>query len=140
VWYFDCTCGFHELAGLTYNRFHTLSINLTIGIQSEDAPQDPFHSVRPLIEAFNVNNFQNFIAGSSIEVDESTSAWRGKNARKRPSGAPGVIMQKGKPESIGLQFWTASDCSTGLILNIELNEGKQRNVSLSETVIRINKR
>ena len=86
-----------------------------------------FFPIRPLVDAFNDNNKNNFVAGSSIEIDECTSAWRGKNARHRAAGAPGVTMQKGKPKPVGLQFWNASDCSTGILLYLELNEGKLRN-------------
>ena len=104
-----------------------MSTYFTCGIKSEAGPADPFFSIRPLVDAFNNNNKNNFVAGSSIEIDECTSAWRGKNARHRAAGAPGITMQKGKPEPVGLQFWNASDCSTGILLNLELNEGKLRN-------------
>ena len=52
-------------------------------------------------------------------------AWYGKG--DRPGGLPRVIKIKRKPKGVGCEAKTIADALSGIMIGIELNEGKQRN-------------
>ena len=73
---------------------------------------------------FNNNLQDAFEAGPEMVVDESTSGWKGVD-EKSPDGPPSMVHQKGKPQNVSFMLKTMADCETGIILKIELQEGKE---------------
>ena len=64
-----------------------------------------------------------FESGADLVVDESTSGWKGVD-EKRLEGPPSLVHQQGKPQNVSFMLKTMADCTTGIILKIELQEGK----------------
>lgn len=64
------------------------------------------------------------VPGRVLCVDEAMCAWRGKNGKWRKGGLPAVSKIARKPEGIGLELKVASDTETGMMLHLELAEGK----------------
>ena len=93
-----------------------------------DGPKDSvdksFHGFRGLQEYFNENILNCFTAGSDLVVDESTSGWKGVD-EKRYNGPPWLCHLKNKPQPVSFMLKTMADCDTGVIIKIELQEGKE---------------
>ncbi len=59
-----------------------------------------------------------------VVIDESTSGWHGKD-EKRADGPPALTHMKGKPEPVSFMIKNLCDMHSGLMLAIELQEGKE---------------
>lgn len=64
-----------------------------------------------------------FTPGYKITVDESMLAWYGKGLCNE-GGMPAVIKTKRKPKGVGCEAKTVADVLSGIMIGIEINEGK----------------
>ena len=79
-----------------------------------DERGDKWSPVRGLFAAFNRTRAQNVSPGTFIIVDESMSAWRGKDGNFCSDGLPHVTKIKRKPKGVGTEIKDAADVSTGV--------------------------
>jgi hypothetical protein len=60
-----------------------------------------------------------------LVVDESVSAWRGAEYKWKVEGVPHSTKIPRKPESVGVELKDMADGETGIILAVEIQEGKE---------------
>ncbi len=63
--------------------------------------------------------------GTYLTVDESMCQWEGANGRFNHEGMPHVTKIKSKPKPIGAELKTCCDGSTGIMMRVEIQEGKE---------------
>ena len=78
---------------------------------------DPWWKVRPAIDAFNANRIRTFHASFAVVIDELMSSYRG-------DGLPHLSFIKRKPEPVGSEFKCIADTVSGVMMALELQEGK----------------
>ena len=80
---------------------------------------DPWREVRWLVRGYNANRRATIIASWLIVVDETMWAWTGQ-------GMPHLSFVKRKPEPLGAEVKNLCDGLSGVMLYLELQEGKTR--------------
>jgi hypothetical protein len=88
--------------------------------------------IRSFIEGFNYHQRSMLEPGHVLTVDESFSKWIGLSLKvKGPDEAEPVIVglphqqkEKRKPEGVGVELKNVCDAETGIMLGLEINEGK----------------
>ena len=78
---------------------------------------DSLWRIRSFVAAFNENRRRNVNPSWIVVVDESMSAFRGE-------GMPHLSFIKRKPEPLGCELKTIADGLSGVMLGLELQEGK----------------
>ncbi|KAL5502949.1 hypothetical protein EMCRGX_G009811 [Ephydatia muelleri] len=73
---------------------------------------DKWSSVRRLIDAFNLRRAEVFYPSWQICVDESISAWRGKDGNFCSDGLPHVSKIDRKPKGVGTELKDAADAES----------------------------
>jgi hypothetical protein len=99
------------------HRFENILSSFCVADEESADKRDAWWTVRPLIDGFNANRRQTIFASWLIVVDELISAWRG-------TGMPHVSFIPRKPEPCGAEFKTLCDGVSGVMLALELQEGK----------------
>ena len=66
-----------------------------------------------------------FYPSWQICVDESMSAWRGKDGNFCSDGLPHVSKIDRKPKGVGTELKDAADAESKVIILIEIQEGKE---------------
>ena len=82
-------------------------------------PDDPFDPIRCFADAWNKNMLAMFSPGEIITVDESMALWKGMKM-------PGLMVVVRKPTPVGRENHTTADLETGVIIWVEIYEGKDR--------------
>ena len=77
-----------------------------------------FWEVRPMVEVWGMNMKDNFIPGYMNCLDESMSVWMNKFT------CPGFMFIPRKPWPFGNKYHTICCCSSGIMWDIDLVEGK----------------
>ena len=109
-------------SGLSKGRFKAIRHYFATGPVGVGAKT--FDAFRP-IQTFFIDRVADvFSPGLHVVVDESTSGWHGKD-EKRADGSPALTHMKGKPESVSLMLKTMCCVETGIMIAIELQEGKE---------------
>jgi hypothetical protein len=108
--------------GMSKNAFEAVRKKISYG--PRHAIFKTFDGLRHLLQFYNDNLEEVFTAGDELVIDESTSGWQGTD-EKRPLGPPCLVHMKGKPEPVSFMFKTMADVSTGIIVKIKLQEGKE---------------
>ena len=80
---------------------------------------DPWREVRWLIKGHNENRKKTITASWLVVVDETMWAWTGQ-------GMPHLSFVKRKPEPLGAEVKNLCDGASGVMLCLELQEGKAR--------------
>ena len=86
--------------------------------------QDPWAPIRSFVEAFKENRHTTVVPGRTICIDELISQWEGKEAKYHPLGCPHVTKIPRKPVSCGVEGKCSCCGESGIMLFIELQEGK----------------
>ena len=94
----------------------------TLGVE-HDLGHDPWGEVRPWIEGHNNKRLKELSPGTRLVADESMLPWHG-NAGS--GGVPHLSFIKRKPHPLGVEVKTVCDCSTGVMMYCDLQEGKIR--------------
>jgi len=89
----------------------------------EDLTDDPWSEVRWICDEFNCQRRIEFRMGWAVVPDESMIEWQGKSG---PGGIPHLSHVPRKPHPLGLELKTLCDASTGMMMVIEIQEGKIR--------------
>jgi hypothetical protein len=76
--------------------------------------------IRNLIAAFNHVRERFVILG----VDECMSAWRAISGDFIANGIPHLVKIARKPEGVGAEFKSLADSHSGIIMHLEIQEGK----------------
>ena len=115
-----------------YHRFEDILRALVFSDSDGDDDQeqgreeaDKWCLVRRFVDSCNTTWQEALRPGYKITVDESMFAWYGKG--DRPGGLPRVIKIKRKPKGVGCEAKTIADALSGIMIGIELNEGKEQN-------------
>lgn len=88
--------------------------------------QDPWKEVRSLVDGFNLWRKKVLEPGAHVVVDEVMCAWRGADAEYNADGAPHVTKIIRKPEGVGIEMKAMADGETGIIMQLDIMEGKVR--------------
>ena len=80
---------------------------------------------RRLIDAFNASCAELFYLSWQICVDESMSAWRGKDGNCCSDGLPHVSKIDRKLKGVGTELKDVADAESEVIIQIEIQEGKE---------------
>jgi hypothetical protein len=108
---------------MTRHRFEELKKHCTaICMDDDSAATDPWYKFRRFVEAFNENRRRTVITSKSIVIDESMSAFRPRTTPR--GGLPNISYVKRKPKPMGTEFKCAADGRHGLMLFLEIQEGK----------------
>ena len=112
---------FGERYGMSRDRFEFVLRWLRFGA---DDPNDKWAPVRSLIASFNDARYNGYKPGWRLCLDESVSAWRGKNGEIQNGGMPHVVKIIRKPKGVGCELVDIADTDSGVILRLEIKEGK----------------
>ncbi len=107
------------LQWMSRNRFEQILRYFSVSDPDAADIADPWYLVRGLIDAFNGNRKQFVFASWLPVVDELMSAWVGQNI-------PHLSLVKRKPEPLGCEVKCLCCAVSGVMLFLELQEGKER--------------
>ena len=98
--------------GMSRNRFEIIMSTWSWAPEAEDKGE--WAAIDPLVRAFNRARLAVVCPGTFICVDESMSAWRGKDGNFCSDGMPHVTKIERKPKGVGAEFRDAADADTGV--------------------------
>lgn len=101
---------------------------------------DAWVPVRGFVEAFNARRMECIVPVRKLCVDELMSSWEGVELKYHAAGMPHINKIARKPKGVGAEVKCVADCDSGVMLKLEVQEGKscKRAKADSETVIRRN--
>jgi hypothetical protein len=91
---------------------------------SDDLRTDQWKPIRAFVDDFNATRARHIKPGWMLCVDESVSSWRGRDGTVL-GGMPHVTKIKRKPRGVGLEMKDICDVMSGIMLRLELCEGKE---------------
>jgi hypothetical protein len=94
------------------------------GVQAEP-DKDPWGAIRPFVNA-NTCRSKCVTPGRVLTVDEVMSMWLGLDGEYAVEGLPHVTKIQRKPRGIGAELKAAADGQSGIMLHLEMIEGKER--------------
>ncbi|XRB20796.1 hypothetical protein RI054_25g106450 [Pseudoscourfieldia marina] len=108
--------------GLSKTRFEEIRgrASYAWGVGAED---DAWRRFRPFVEAFNQRRAEVVEHGYLLPLDESMSAWKPRTTKT--GGLPNISFIKRKPKPLGTEFKCVGDGATGIMLRLEIQEGKE---------------
>lgn len=111
--------------GMSFTRFKALSDCLRLDQFVEGAiGQDPYKPIRSFVEGFNERRVAVVIPGRDIVVDECMSTWKGIESIFSHESFIHITKLKRKPRGIGIESKCAADGSSCIMLQLEVQEGK----------------
>lgn len=112
--------------GISKNRFDLIKKNFRLNSYIPNVVnQDPWIPIRGFIDAFNQRQYEIVIPGGYITIDECMCWWGGKEAKWSADGMPHVTKIARKPKGIGAELKSAADGESGVIIRLEVQEGKE---------------
>ena len=122
---------FGRLFDMGYHRFENILRALVFSDSDDDDDQeqgreeaDKWSLARRFVDSCNTTWQEALRPGYKITVDESMFAWYGQG--DRPGGLPRAGDQnKAYAKGIGCEAKTIADALSGIMIGIELNEGKR---------------
>ena len=114
---------FGDRFGIHQHRVDELLQHISFG---KVVDGDPAHGILCFIDHFNKCREDSYFPSWSICVDESMSAWRGKDGNFCSDGMPHVTKIARKPKGVGAELKDAADSETNIIIRLELQEGAER--------------
>jgi hypothetical protein len=117
------------------HRFKSIRKCMTFGTTAQTTPvagveavpdKDPWGAIRPFVDAFNYTRSKCITPGRCITVDEVMSMWLGLDGDYAVEGLPHVTKIQRKPRGIGAELKAAADGQSGIMLHLEMIEGKER--------------
>ena len=108
---------------MALTRFKDIRKYVTATMAKNDArDDDPWWPLRCGVERFNAKRRALLRTVPVCVLDESMSAWRPRTTKQ--GGLPHISYVPRKPEPLGTEFKTAADPATGIMLALEIQEGK----------------
>ena len=80
--------------------------------------------IQPLIDAFNALQRKFVDQGTEVVIDESMGKWI-PFFENTPEGVPHLSKIIRKPQGIGVEYKNVADAQTGIMLFLEIQEGKE---------------
>ena len=112
--------------GMTYARFKKIRGAIAFGPGDEASLRaDNWAFVRGLIDLYNKSREEQVTAGWLITGDETMVAWRGQSGVLNVMKCPHLSWVPRKPEPLGVELKTVGDALSGIMLRIEICEGKE---------------
>ena len=117
--------------GMSKNRWKAIRSALAFG-PSDDASfdQDEWCFIDPMVTAFNEHMADVVNPGWLQCVDETMSAWRGKQGKRDSKKCPKLSLVPRKPEPLGTELKTAGCARSGMIITIGICKGKETHKDL----------
>lgn len=117
--------------GMSKNRWKAIRSALAFG-PSDDASfdRDEWCFVDPMVTAFNEQMADVVNPGWLLCVDETMSAWRGKQGKRDSKKCPKLSWVPRKPEPLGTELKTAGCALSGMIITVEICKGKETHKDL----------
>lgn len=113
--------------GISLHRFKKIRSVISFGPSDETSLRsDPWAFIRPVVDDFNTHMHDAFNPGWLLTCDESMIAWRGAVGLLDPKKIPFRSWVPRKPEPVGAELKDIGCALSGLILGIEICEGKER--------------
>ncbi|OQR88090.1 hypothetical protein ACHHYP_07563 [Achlya hypogyna] len=109
---------------MSRHRFQAISSAMTFDRYLNAS--DPWAAVRPFVDCFNAARKAHFVPGNVLVVDECMCGWRGREGKYCVDGMPHKTKIPRKPESIGVEMKAVACGESGILLRIEIMEGKER--------------
>ena len=111
--------------GIPLKRFQKIRQVLSFGPEDDESfDADEWCFVRPILDAFNARMKEAIEPGWLLGVDETMCAWRGAVGKRNRAKCPHRVFIKRKPEPCGVEFKNIGDALSGIILFVEMHEGK----------------
>ena len=85
-------------------------------------PSDPWAWFRRAVDDFNLSRKAVLQHGLVVTLDESMSAW--KPRADKFGGLPNISFIMRKPKPLGTEFKAACDATTGIMMHLEIQEGR----------------
>eukprot|EP00731_Ephydatia_muelleri_P037529 Em0497g2a len=114
---------FGDRFGIHQHRVDELLQHISFG---KVVDGDPAHGILCFIDHFNKCREDSYFPSWFICVDESMSAWRGKDGNFCSDGMPHVTKIARKPKGVGAELKDAADSETNIIIRLELQKGAER--------------
>jgi len=116
---------------MSKNRWKAVRSALAFG-PSDDASfdRDEWCFIDPMVTAFNEQMADVVNPGWLLCVDETMSAWRGKQGKRDSKKCPKLSWVPRKPEPLGTELKTAGCALSGMIITIEICKGKETHKDL----------
>jgi hypothetical protein len=112
--------------GMTLNRWKKIRSALRFGPDGDtDFDSDAWCFVRPLVDEFNAHMASCMHPGWLLGDDESMCAWRGSEGLRSILKIPKKSWVPRKPEPLGAELKTTGDALSGVLLHVEIQEGKE---------------
>jgi hypothetical protein len=115
------------LYGMTATRFIDLNncMQLRPPATTDEEKADRWYMLRSFLGAFNERRRRVVTPGQTLVLDESMSAFRQKaSGDYNVNGMPHLVKIARKSEGVGAEFKDVADPYTGIILFLELQEGR----------------
>ena len=110
---------------MTNKRFDEIRKNLSFAFADKAVSAvDPWWRMRSGINGFNSNRLATIITSECLVADELMSGWIPQTTAF--GGLPNISFVKRKPKPLGTEFKNICDGSHGVMLFIEVQEGKVR--------------
>ena len=108
---------------MALTRFKDIRKYVTATMAKYEAREtDAWWPLRGGVERFNAKRHALLRTVPVCVLDESMSAWRPRTTKE--GGLPHISYVIRKPEPLGTEFKTAADPATGIMLALEIQEGK----------------
>ena len=112
--------------GMTYAEFKKIRAVLSFGPGDEASLRtDNWAFVRGLVDLYNKSREEQVTPGWLITADETMVAWRGQKGILNITKCPHLSWVPRKPEPLGVELKTVGDALSGIMLRIEICEGKE---------------
>ncbi|KAL5500807.1 hypothetical protein EMCRGX_G012412 [Ephydatia muelleri] len=108
--------------GMGIRRFENILRCLSFG--DEDC-NDPWSPIRPFMDALNNRRQQVINPSHMIVEDELMSSWISRKQDRTADGIPHLTKIIRKPKGVGTEIKCVSDGLVGIMLRIEICEGKE---------------
>ncbi|GMG16270.1 unnamed protein product [Phytophthora fragariaefolia] len=121
---FGTAANFGERYCIIRHTFENMSAALSF---SDDVPSDdPWKSIRPLIDGFNSRRRDVVSPGNILCVNECMGVWKGKQGKYCHDGIPHKTKIPRKSEVVGAELKAIADGDSGVLLGLDLIEGAER--------------
>ena len=120
--------------GMTVKRWNKLRAKMAFGPSDETTlKSDPWAFVRPMVDKFNAHMELTIGPGWLLCVDEAMCAWRGAMGLLNPAKIPFRSWVPRKPEPLGAELKALACALSGLMLRMEICEGKAAHAAQEHT-------
>ena len=110
---------------MTARRFELLASCFRLRIDPAGADEgDKWYMIRKFINSFNRLRKEVVTPGQFLTADVCMSAFRSESGEYRAEGIPHLTKIARKPEGVGLELKSLADSDSGIILHVEIQEGK----------------